>query len=261
MHGNRRNGTIVLLALMAWTLASYGEEAAPKPGDLPTGTRNLIYTPEGTPTQTFAVSLEVGLQVPNPLPQGGNIWTRVPDNRVFSSGEKVRFTFGPTQDAYAYLLCKNSDGTKALLWPSLQAGTDCFIPAGNKITIPTTGNPDAGWIFVDPPGIEQLILVLSRVRLPKLDALVGVVQERGANLDITEEEFKEAEKTIGEIGARNLMFVPEEGPQAPPVVYTPNPEEPLKVRLDLAHGIPAPVPPPPPPLPPLPQPPMPPPAP
>lgn len=251
MHGNRRSGTIVFFTLLAWAFVSYGEEVAPKPADLPTGTRNLIYTPEGTPTQTFAVSLEVELQVPNPLPPGGKMWTRVADNRVFSSAEKVRFTFAPTQDAYAYLLCKNSDGTKVLLWPSLQAGTNCFLPAGSKITIPTTGNPDAGWIFVDPPGIEQLILVLSRVRLPKLDALVGVVQGRGANLDLTEDEFKDAEKTIGEIGSRNLMFVPGEGPQAPPIVYTPNPVEPLKIRLDLAHGIPAPplppIPPPPPP--------------
>ncbi len=257
MHEKQRNATMMLVALMAWTLVSYGEEVAPKPGDLPTGTRNLIYTPEGTPTQTFAVSLEVELQVPNPLPPGGKMWTRVPDNRIFSSGEKVRFSFAPTQDAFAYLLCKNSDGTKVLLWPSLQAGTDSFIPAGRKITIPTTGNPDAGWVFVDPPGIEQLILVLSRVRLPKLDALVGVVQGRGADLNLTENEFKDAEKTIGEIGTRNLMFVPAEGPQAPPIVYTPNPEEPLKVRLDLTHGIPgpplpAPPLPPPPPLPPAP---------
>ncbi len=241
MNGSKKIGMLVFLTLAVWTLASFGEELAPKPEDLPKGTRSLVFSEEGTPTQTFAVSLEVELLTDNPALPGTMSWVPVPNNRVFSSGEKVRFTFTPTQDAYAYLICKHSDGTSTMLWSSLQLGTDCFVPAGRKITIPSTGNPNAGWVFTDPPGIEQLVLVLSHTRIAELDALIATIQGRGSSPEMTANEYKQVEKTVGEINTRNLMHVPGEGPQAPPIVYTPAPEEPLKVRIDLTHGVPVPV--------------------
>lgn len=79
---------------------------------------------------------------------------------------------------------------------------------------------------------------MSRARLAKLDALVGTVQGRGVtDGSLTDEEFKEAEIALSEISTRNLLFVPEEGPQAPPYVISPNPAEPVKVKLNLRHGV------------------------
>ncbi|GMV65823.1 MAG: DUF4384 domain-containing protein [Candidatus Omnitrophica bacterium] len=230
--------TIVICLIVPLGIACSAEDIAPSPEQLSQGTRNLIFTPEGNPTPNLAVSLEVELLVPSPTSPTGRTWMRVPGTRVFATGEKVRFSFTSTQDAYAYLLCRNSDGTKVILWPNFQAGTNSFVRAGMRITIPQSPSPEAGWLFVDPPGTEELVLVLSRARLAKLDALVGTVQGRGVtDGSLTDEEFKEAEIALSEISTRNLLFVPEEGPQAPPYVISPNPAEPVKVKLNLRHGV------------------------
>jgi hypothetical protein len=236
---------IANLALLAPVLgfilagAVQAEDLAPSPGQLPKGTRELIFNQEGTPTQNLAVHIEVELKTP----EG---WVPVPGMRVFNDGEKIRFAFTPTLDAFAYLLCKNSDGSRAMLWPSIEAGTISFVNAGRRITVPQFGSEDAGWIFTPPAGQEEIVLILSGERIPEFETIATQVQDHDPDQKmLTKKEFEVAEAACKQISTKNLFFVPDENespqPGGPGYVGTPNPNEPLKVSITLAHGA-APVP-------------------
>jgi hypothetical protein len=232
MNPQRMNKILPLLGLLlvSWTWA---EEVAPRISDLRVGQKSLVFSPGGEPTENLSTLLEVEILQ-------GTTWAPVPAARVFTQGEKVRFTFTPTQDAFAYLLCKNSDGTKVMLWPSPEAGMNSMVTASERVTLPQMGRPDAGWKIVPPPGREELLLVLSQLRVPELEQVAEAARQRQpAERALTPEEYSSAEKAIGSIVMKDLVYIPvDAGPaesSAGGYVCNTDPSAPLKVKVDINH--------------------------
>lgn len=226
---------IAILVFSAGTV--FAQESAPLISEIKQGDRNLVFSGSGQPSNNLSTLLEVEVL----RPEG---WTRVDPSRIFRDGERVRFAFTPTMDCFAYLVCKNSDGRLALLFPSYEAGLNCQVMARQRVTIPQSALPNAGWDIVPPAGREDLLLVISRTRMPDLDRIVQASQGRNdPSRTISSDEFESAEKVIREADTRDLFYVPDSPPaQVAPnpgtgsgYVGTTNPTQPLKVRIQLVH--------------------------
>ena len=79
-------------------------------------------------------------------------------NTTFRSGDGMRVSIEPNDDAYLYIVNKGSSGTWSLLFPSPEInGGSNRVQAHQKIEIPSSGQ----FTFVDEPGEERLFVVLS----------------------------------------------------------------------------------------------------
>lgn len=92
------------------------------------------------------------------LYRGGKTY-RCNNKTDFRSGDAIRFHFVPHTSGYAYiLLIAGTNGDRAVLFPTKEAGLDNFLTAGQDCVLPTAGRLQ----FDNKPGTERVSLVFSR---------------------------------------------------------------------------------------------------
>lgn len=243
----------VVLTLKGTSFSNENKEVAGALESLPVRSRDLIFTPDTDTNDYLGARLSTELYDP-----ASQDWRAVNPTKDFQNGDKVRFKIKPTQDAYAYLLCKNSDGSKAVLLPSEETGGENRVRKGETVILPLNENPDSGWIFTGPPGREELVLVLARAPIDNLEHLL-----KTESFDFRQGEtdrYKGIEESIRTIATRELYFVPDEdnsseheetgrdlhlvlGNEVEPknatnwtgMVLTTDPISPIKVTVTLKH--------------------------
>lgn len=97
-----------------------------------------------------------------------NKFYRCNNKMSFKSGDAIRFHVIPESDGYAYIVMKQgSSGTRAVLFPDQNTGTDNYLRKGQDYPVPYVG-----WLQFDAkPGTEKLQLLFSK---DKLDPEVNV---------------------------------------------------------------------------------------
>ncbi|MCG3196943.1 MAG: DUF4384 domain-containing protein [Candidatus Omnitrophica bacterium] len=216
---------------------AFAQAVPPTVEELPEGPGSLVFPVQGEAAAGLAVCLGVEKLGLPAAGVGSEDWTPVPPSMVFASGDKVRFSFTPTGDSFAYLICKHSDGTRSVLWPSVESGTESQVKAGQTVILPQSGGPFAGWVFADPPGTEEVILLLASAPIPELEGLIkGSNAPTKPKRPLTQRRCKQVEEAMSSLKGGTMRRVP--NPEVPnqPYVACPDPTAPIKVRVLLRHG-------------------------
>lgn len=80
----------------------------------------------------------------------------------FRSGDQIRFHVFANADAYVYIIMRQgTKGTKSVLFPLAETGTDNFVKRGRDCIVPT----ESALQFDENPGVENVGLLLSRQKI------------------------------------------------------------------------------------------------
>lgn len=140
----------------------------------------------------------------------GSSGTPVPADRVFRSGERVRFHFRSSVAGFLSVLQFNPDGTTAALYPPPAASSsEGTLPAETERVIPT---PPSWLRFDQNPGTERLLFVFSQERTRR-DELIAGNDARALAL--------EAPGRAGAMGSKGIALeTPKDPSSAPDIVAT-----------------------------------------
>ncbi len=129
------------------------------PTDIPTETQPLSPVPSAPgPSPTARPSPSVTLGVSVYQSRGDAAVEKVPANRTFRSGDRIRFGVLASHDGRLVLVHKGSSGSMAPIYPDQRiAEGSNTISGGAEIVI-----PEKGWfVFDDKPGTETVYAVFS----------------------------------------------------------------------------------------------------
>lgn len=80
----------------------------------------------------------------------------------FRSGDQIRFHVFANADAYVYIVMRQgTKGTKSVLFPLAETGTDNLVKRGRDCIVPT----ESALQFDENPGVENVGLLLSRQKI------------------------------------------------------------------------------------------------
>ncbi len=80
----------------------------------------------------------------------------------FRSGDQIRFHVFANADAYVYIIMRQgTKGTKSVLFPLAETGTDNLVKRGRDCIVPT----ESALQFDENPGVENVGLLLSRQKI------------------------------------------------------------------------------------------------
>lgn len=80
----------------------------------------------------------------------------------FRSGDQIRFHVFANADAYVYIIMRQgTNGTKSVLFPLAETGTDNLVKRGRDCIVPT----ESALQFDENPGVENVGLLLSRQKI------------------------------------------------------------------------------------------------
>jgi hypothetical protein len=80
----------------------------------------------------------------------------------FRSGDQIRFHVFANADAYVYIIMRQgTKGTKSVLFPLAETGTDNLVKRGRDCIVPT----ENALQFDENPGVENVGLLLSRQKI------------------------------------------------------------------------------------------------
>jgi len=129
----------------------------------------------------------------------------VSDNEVFRSNDKVRFDIESNIDGYLYVIQKGSSGTVSTLFP--HEGMD---EAANRVHPNTsyTVPGDSWFVFDNTPGLEQVMVILTRTPLQSLPARPVSGTERN-RFPVVMAELQQ------HVQSRDLKLFSEQTPAAP----------------------------------------------
>ena len=94
-------------------------------------------------------------------------WQEIPAATVVDSGEQIRFRFRAAGDGFLYVVNQGSSGTRALLFPSLDAGRDNTLRAGADRLVPD--GEHVSFRVSGPEGLDVLYFISSPVALSDPD--------------------------------------------------------------------------------------------
>lgn len=110
----------------------------------------------------FAQSLHTQITVERQVKGGVQVTS---PQRVFHSGDLVRFRFKSSFDGYLYVMDQSTSGKYLLLFPAKDGPDANRIERDQEYLIPATRGT---WFRVDnPPGYETIYFVISPVRLER----------------------------------------------------------------------------------------------
>mgnify|MGYP001501963920 CR=1 FL=1 len=164
---------------------------------------------EPTPVASRAAEVRVTAWI-ELLGADGSSGTPVPADRVFRSGERVRFHFRSSVAGFLSVLQFNPDGTTAALYPPAAASaSESTLPAEAERVIPA---PPSWLRFDQNPGTERLLFVFSQERT-KQDQLIAGNDVRALG--------REAPGRAGAMGSKGITLeTPEDPRSAPDIVAT-----------------------------------------
>jgi hypothetical protein len=112
------------------------------------------------------------------LQQSGGQSVEVAPDKVFHSGDHIRFRVEANGDGYLYIVQQGTSGTWSVLFPSPEIENgDNEVHRGRKYTVPS----EETFSFEGSPGIEKLFVVLSRQPEKELQALLYSLQQQSAS--------------------------------------------------------------------------------
>lgn len=80
----------------------------------------------------------------------------------FRSGDQIRFHVFANADVYVYIIMRQgTKGTKSVLFPLAETGTDNLVKRGRDCIVPT----ESALQFDENPGVENVGLLLSRQKI------------------------------------------------------------------------------------------------
>ncbi len=147
----------------------------PAPG-FPTTSRSIPLSASRPASELFFASDAAGegrlagLKVRLYMCQGGCDLRQVPPDRVFGSGERLRFGVETNSAGFLYVVQKGTSGKTTQLFPHPEInGGDNRIGRGTEVVV-----PGKGWFMLDDrPGTEELTFVLTRQKTDVLRYLVA----------------------------------------------------------------------------------------
>ena len=228
MKSNKLFAVLAIVAMMAMvaTTAFAAERM----------TRDLVFEDEEQPLAAEAAAEEAGMEEATvisirttlELERDGQI-TQVLPSEQFQSGDRVKFVYMTNTDGYVYWLMEGSTGNYDMLFPSERAGMDNFVSMNTEYTIPTSG----AFRFDENPGIEKILVILSKEKLPELEATAqGTTEPTTEVAELTTDNTEKRE-------TRDLIFE-EEADEDTGVVTTsqaaPTEEEPFVAYYELTHN-------------------------
>ena len=114
--------------------------------------------------EAFGKSIQVSIMLQEP---GRQSYREVPLDDVFFDGQRFRLKVSAPKDGYLYVICENSQGTVAVLYPTdfePNSATN-YARQSRRMTI-----PEWSWFqFDNEPGTERLYLVLAEDPIAELD--------------------------------------------------------------------------------------------
>jgi hypothetical protein len=111
------------------------------------------------------------------LQQSGGQNVEVAPDKIFHSGDHIRFRVEANGDGYLYIVQQGTSGTWSVLFPSPEIENgDNQVHRGRSYTVPS----EETFSFEGSPGIEKLFVVLSRQPEKELQSLLYSLQQQSA---------------------------------------------------------------------------------
>jgi hypothetical protein len=136
--------------------------------------------------------------------------TPVDAKQPFHNGDRFRLQIEAFCDVYVYVVVRNADGQKALLFPDpgLSEQTP-RLAKGQKLVLPPDGPP---FKFAGPHGKHQLRLIASPVKLPCTDPEKLLALDNGQPVPTEREPAPEAPRSVEQVkGLRSAVRQIDEG--------------------------------------------------
>lgn len=172
-------------------------------------TRDLVFEDEETAPAAKESSIEnpqvVAVKATIELNRNGEVSTVSPSHE-FQSGDKVKLLYTPNIDGYAYWLAKGSSGNITVLFPSVQTGADNTVARNTEYTIPVKGS----FKFDNNPGQEELLCIISPVRIPELDKIIEETSKGQIPAEKAQAVAEVENKNTSKRATRDLVFEDED---------------------------------------------------
>lgn len=172
-------------------------------------TRDLVFEDEEETPAAEETQIEnpqvVAVKATIELNRNGEVSTVSPSHE-FQSGDKVKLLYTPNIDGYAYWLAKGSSGNITVLFPSVQAGADNTVTRNTEYTIPVKGS----FKFDNNPGQEELLCIISPVRIPELDKIIEETSKGQIPAEKAQAVAEVENKNTSKRATRDLVFEDED---------------------------------------------------
>lgn len=180
-----------------------------------------LYSPKGmaeqtaifrTPTFKDALRIKVGFVSQDDSGRE----SRLTNESVLRSGDKIGITFQPNADCYVYIFWWDSSGQVGRLFPNpkLTEGSG-EARAGQTYWLPSKEGK-YWYVLDDNPGLETIYFVASRQRNPRIEALYDELKSLGASAQsgkAIEQITGEMERQVNIMGLADYV-VPDKSAQA-----------------------------------------------